>query len=67
MQALQRIGELADIGSVVAFLASDDASWITGDTIRVDGGSKLWAFVLTQRPTGECHGWTGGSYSVRPF
>jgi hypothetical protein len=28
MQALQRIGELADIGSVVAFLASDDACWI---------------------------------------
>jgi NAD(P)-dependent dehydrogenase (short-subunit alcohol dehydrogenase family) len=25
----------------VAFLASHDARWITGDTIRVDGGSKL--------------------------
>ena len=41
MQALQRIGEPADIGSVVAFLASDDARWITGTTIHVDGGSKL--------------------------
>jgi len=41
MQALQRIGEPADIGSVVAFLASDDARWITGATVRVDGGSKL--------------------------
>ena len=30
-----------DIGGVVAFLASDEARWITGDTIRVDGGSKL--------------------------
>jgi hypothetical protein len=29
MQAVQRIGELVDIGSVVAFLASDDACWIT--------------------------------------
>jgi NAD(P)-dependent dehydrogenase (short-subunit alcohol dehydrogenase family) len=29
------------VGSVVAFLASQDARWITGDTIRVDGGSKL--------------------------
>ena len=29
------------IGGVVAFLASDDARWITGDTIHVDGGSKL--------------------------
>ena len=41
MQALQRIGQPDDLGSVVAFLASDDARWINGDTIRVDGGSKL--------------------------
>jgi 3-oxoacyl-[acyl-carrier protein] reductase len=41
MQALKRIGQPADVGSVVAFLASDDARWITGDTIHVDGGSKL--------------------------
>jgi 3-oxoacyl-[acyl-carrier protein] reductase len=30
-----------DIGRVIAFLASDAARWITGNTIRVDGGSKL--------------------------
>jgi len=41
MQALQRIAEPADVGAVVAFLASEEARWITGDTIRVDGGSKL--------------------------
>ena len=41
MQALKRIGQPDDIGSVVAFLASQDARWITGDTIHVDGGSKL--------------------------
>ncbi len=41
MQAIQRIGEPGDVGPVVAFLASDEARWITGDTIRVDGGSKL--------------------------
>lgn len=41
MQALQRVGEPDDVGPVVAFLASDDAGWITGDTVRVDGGSKL--------------------------
>jgi 3-oxoacyl-[acyl-carrier protein] reductase len=41
MQALQRIAEPADTGPVVAFLASDDARWITGTTIHVDGGSKL--------------------------
>ena len=41
MQALKRIARPDDIGGVVAFLASDDARWITGDTVRVDGGSKL--------------------------
>jgi len=41
MQALKRIGQPADVGPVVAFLASDEARWITGDTIHVDGGSKL--------------------------
>jgi 3-oxoacyl-[acyl-carrier protein] reductase len=41
MQALKRIGEPDDVGSVVAFLSSDAARWITGDSIHVDGGSKL--------------------------
>lgn len=40
-QALKRIAQPEDIGGVFAFLASDEARWITGDTIRVDGGSKL--------------------------
>ena len=35
---LQRIGRADEIGSVVAFLASDKASYITGETIYVDGG-----------------------------
>jgi NAD(P)-dependent dehydrogenase (short-subunit alcohol dehydrogenase family) len=30
-----------DIAAAIAFLASDEARWITGDTLRVDGGSKL--------------------------
>jgi 3-oxoacyl-[acyl-carrier protein] reductase len=33
--------QVRSIGSVIAFLASEDARWITGDTIRVDGGLKL--------------------------
>jgi 3-oxoacyl-[acyl-carrier protein] reductase len=30
-----------DIGSVVAFLLSDDAGWLTGQTITIDGGLLL--------------------------
>jgi 3-oxoacyl-[acyl-carrier protein] reductase len=41
MQALKRIAQPDDIGGVVAFLASEDARWITGEIIHVDGGSKL--------------------------
>jgi 3-oxoacyl-[acyl-carrier protein] reductase len=41
MQALKRIAQPEDIGGVIAFLASDAARWVTGDTVRVDGGSKL--------------------------
>jgi 3-oxoacyl-[acyl-carrier protein] reductase len=41
MQALKRMAEPDDIAPVVAFLASDDARWITGESIHVDGGSKL--------------------------
>ena len=41
MQALKRIAQPDDIAGAVAFLASDAARWITGDTLRVDGASKL--------------------------
>ena len=41
MQALKRVAQPDDIGGVIAFLASEDARWISGDTLRVDGGSKL--------------------------
>lgn len=35
---LGRVGEPSDIAAAVAFLASDDAAWITGVTLPVDGG-----------------------------
>jgi len=41
LQTLKRIAQADDIGDAVAFLASSEARWITGDTIHVDGGSKL--------------------------
>lgn len=41
MQALKRVAQPDDIGGAFLFLASPEARWITGDTLRVDGGSKL--------------------------
>jgi len=35
---MRRLGDPADVAQLVAFLASDQASWITGETVRVDGG-----------------------------
>ncbi|MEV0647133.1 SDR family oxidoreductase [Phytomonospora sp. NPDC050363] len=42
---LGRLGEPDDVAGPTAFLLSDDAAWITGQTILVDGGAAL-------RPTG---------------
>ena len=41
MQALKRVAQPEDIADAIAFLASDAARWVSGDTLRVDGGSKL--------------------------
>jgi len=41
MQALKRVAQPDDIAGAAVFLASDLARWVTGDTLRVDGGSKL--------------------------
>ena len=38
---LQRQGQPEDIGKAVAFLASDAADWVTGQTINVDGGQVM--------------------------
>jgi 3-oxoacyl-[acyl-carrier protein] reductase len=37
---LRRVGEPEDIANVIAFLVSDDASFVTGQTIYVDGGPR---------------------------
>ncbi len=38
---LRRVGQPADIAGVVAFLASENAAFVTGQTIYVDGGRRL--------------------------
>ncbi len=39
MSAFGRLGEPAEIAAVVAFLASDEARWVTGQNLRVNGGT----------------------------
>jgi NAD(P)-dependent dehydrogenase (short-subunit alcohol dehydrogenase family) len=41
MIALGRHGQPADVGDAVAFFASEDARWITGQTLEVNGGLFL--------------------------
>lgn len=38
---IKRVGQPADIATTIVFLASEEASYITGETIHVDGGSRL--------------------------
>lgn len=41
-----RMGTPADVGNVVALLCSDEAAWITGQTIYTDGGASLMSSDL---------------------
>jgi 3-oxoacyl-[acyl-carrier protein] reductase len=38
---LGRAGEPAEIGRAAVFLASEDAAWITGKVLRIDGGAWM--------------------------
>ena len=46
---LKRHGEDEDIANIVIFLASDDASYITGQAINVDGGFSLRGFSMYEQ------------------
>ncbi len=36
-----RVGKVEDLAALITFLASDEAGWITGDTVNIDGGRHL--------------------------
>jgi pyridoxal 4-dehydrogenase len=42
LQAFPGKGQPSDIAAAVSFLASDDAKWITGQTLNVDAGMVRW-------------------------
>ena len=41
---LGRLGKPEEVGKLVAFLASDDSSFITGETVRIDGGVMAYTW-----------------------
>nr|WP_281388993.1 SDR family oxidoreductase [Kribbella qitaiheensis] len=52
MYPLGRVGEPEDIAAAVAFLGSEDAAWITGHTLPVEGGVLTGPVMLDLTPTG---------------
>jgi 2-hydroxycyclohexanecarboxyl-CoA dehydrogenase len=40
--AMGRIGEPDEVAAAIAYLASDDASYVTGQTLNVSGGLSMW-------------------------
>ena len=38
MELLGRVGDPAELASIIVFLAGDGASYLMGETVRVDGG-----------------------------
>jgi NAD(P)-dependent dehydrogenase (short-subunit alcohol dehydrogenase family) len=39
---LRRTGRPEEVAAAIAYLASDDASFVTGETLAVSGGVSLW-------------------------
>ena len=63
---LGRLGTIDDIGRAVAYLVSDDAAYVTGSVLRVDGGFSLprpeifpntWSFLaISSRLSAKAEG-----------
>lgn len=56
---LRRAGTGDDIANVVAFLLSDEAAYLTGEVVSVDGGASI---VSTVRPSGGAGAWDVAAY-----
>ena len=60
---LDRLGDPDDVASAIAFLASDDAAFITGVTLAVDGGLSIQSAAALVRP-GLRQGWRDGRVEI---
>ena len=49
MVPLGRLGQPEDVAQAIVFLASDEASWITGTVLHVDGGFLAGRALPTSR------------------
>ncbi|MDQ7910462.1 SDR family oxidoreductase [Phytohabitans sp. ZYX-F-186] len=56
---LRRAGTGDDVAGVVAFLLSDEAAYMTGEVVSVDGGASI---VSTVRPSGGAGAWDFAAY-----
>jgi enoyl-[acyl-carrier-protein] reductase (NADH) len=61
---LRRAGTPDEIASVAAFLLSDEAAYMTGEVVSVDGGSSI---VSTVRPSGGAGAWDFRSLDERTY
>jgi len=61
---LRRAGTPDEIASVVAFLLSDEAAYMTGEVVSVDGGSSI---VSTVRASGGAGAWDFGALDARTY
>ncbi len=62
---LDRVGLPEDVARTIAFLASDDAAFITGVTLAVDGGLSIQSAAAIVRP-GLRKGWRTGHWEFWP-
>ncbi|CAM3545998.1 SDR family oxidoreductase [Parendozoicomonas haliclonae] len=64
---LGRMATEAEISSVICFLLSDAASFVNGDTIKVDGGAPLGSNIWPLRKAnGNSQAWDGFHRAVMP-
>ena len=61
---LRRAGSPDEIASVAAFLLSDEAAYMTGEVVSVDGGSSI---VSTVRASGGAGAWDFGALDARTY